>query len=82
MSPIMLYIFGTISTLIMVFGMEGRGTWSRNIAILGGNLWFISVVVAFWILGIRNGFIYLLGTFIFAYILQRILRPFLNPHGH
>ena len=78
----MIYLFGAVSTLIMVFGMEGRGTWSRSIAIIGGVFWAISVVWGFFHFSLFWGFGFLLGTLLFGAILQRILRPLLNPHGH
>jgi hypothetical protein len=78
----MLYVFGAVATFVAMFGSEGRGSWSGKIAMVGGILWLTSNVLAFYQLGFKEGSLFLLGTFIFAAILQKILRPFLNPHGH
>lgn len=78
----MIYLLGAIATFIMVFGMTGRGSWSRKIATVGGLLWLASVIGAFYLLTWQRGVLYLLGTFVLGAILQAILRPLLNPHGH
>jgi hypothetical protein len=77
----MIYLFGAIATFIMVFGMEGRGSWSRNISVVGGLLWVISIALAFYYFSWRGGALFIVGTFVLGAILQKILRPFLNPHG-
>ncbi len=77
----MTYLFATLAVLVTVFGMEGRGTWSRFISIAGGWLWLFVVIYAFYIFMWQKGMLFLLGTFILGAILQRILRPLLNPHG-
>ena len=76
------YLFGVIATLIMVFGMEGRGSWSRNISIVGGILWSLSIIYAFYVFSWQKGLVFLLATFVLGAVLQRILRSLLNPHGH
>ena len=78
----MIYFLGILSVFIAVFGMEGRGSWSHNISVIGGILWLASVVLAFLKFSIGDGFLFLIGTFILGAILQRILRPLLNRHGH
>lgn len=67
---------------LVVVGSEGRGTWSKNIATVGGLLWLTSVIIAFVSLGIKNGVFFLLGSFVLGAILTNILKPLLNPHGH
>jgi hypothetical protein len=70
----MIYLFAAIATFIMVLGMEGRGSSSKNITNVGVLLWIFSIIYVFYI------FI-LIGTLILGAILQKILRPILNPHG-
>lgn len=79
---ILVYIFGAISVFISCFGMEGRGTWSRHIASVGGILWMISVIAGFYFLGLTQGLLFLLGTFVLGAILTKVFRLILNPHGH
>lgn len=78
----MIYLFGALSTFIMVFGMEGRGTWSNGISIVGGLLWLIAIIWGFFHFSVLMGFGFLLGTFVLGAILKRIFKPLLNPHGH
>ena len=78
----MIYLFAIVATFIMIFGMEGRGSWSKIISIVGGLLWFSVIVYAFWLFSWQIGLIFLIGTFVLGALLQRILRPLLNPHGH
>ena len=78
----LVYILGAISTFVMVFGMEGRGNWSKNIAIVGGLMWTASIVFAFYSLPWKSGLLFVFATFVFGVILEMILRPILNPHGH
>jgi hypothetical protein len=68
----MIYLFAAIATFIMVLGMEGRGSSSKNITNVGVLLWIFSIIYVFYIL---------IGTLILGAILQKILRPILNPHG-
>lgn len=70
-----------MATFIMVFGMEGRGSWSKNIASVGGILWLLTVIYAFYIFPWQKGFYFLIGTLIVGAILQKILRPIINPRG-
>lgn len=78
----MIIASGIISMFVLVFGAEGRGDWSRNIAIVGGLLWLGSVVWGFYTYGVKGGIIYLVGTFVWGAILTAILKPLVNPHGH
>lgn len=77
----MIYLLGIITTFIMVFGMEGRGVWSRNISIIGGWLWFASVIFAFYSTDWKTGILFVLSTFILGAILKEIFKPLLNPKG-
>jgi len=77
----MIYVFGIIAMLVVTFGSEGRGSWSKNIEIIGGLLWLASVIWAFFDLGLKGGFLFLIGTFVVGAILQAIFRPILNPRG-
>ena len=78
----LIYIFGAISTFVVVFGTEGRGQRSRIVSIFGGLLWLLLVIYAFYSLSWQKGTIFLIGTFILGAILQSILRPLLNPNRH
>ena len=77
----MIYIFGIISTIIMVVGMAGRGSSSNKITLVGGWLWLCSVVTAFILLGFKNGLFFLIGSLVLAALLVNLLKPILNPHG-
>lgn len=74
-----IYAAAILGTFIMLFGMEGRGEWSSNIAILGGWIWIGTIVWGF--ISLRHGLLLVIGTLVFGAILQRILRPIMNPHG-
>lgn len=77
-----LYILDAISVIIASFGMEGRGTWSRNIATIGGILWFVSVIAGFYYLGLTHGLYLLVGTFVLGAVLTKVFKLILNPRGH
>jgi len=78
----MIYILGLVTTFVTVFGMEGRGSWSRIISNIGGILWLATIIYAFYIFSWWQGIFFLLGTFVLGAILQKVLRPILNAHGH
>jgi len=78
----MVIAVGIISMIVLVVGMEGRGTWSRNISYIGGVLWLGSVIWGFFHYGLKGGIIYLIGTLVWGAILSFILKPVLSPHGH
>jgi predicted PurR-regulated permease PerM len=65
----------------MVLGMEGRGSSSKNITNVGVLLWIFSIIYVFYIFTWQKGILFLIGTLILGAILQKILRPILNPHG-
>lgn len=77
----MIIASGVISIFILVFGMEGRGDWSRTISWFGGVLWVGSVIWGFLHYGVKGGIAYLIGTIAWGAVLSLILKPILNPHG-
>jgi len=75
------YIFGVLATFIMVFGIEGNGYFRRTIGSISGLAWIATVVYMFYKLPVKDGAMYLFGTLFLAAVLQKILHPFLHPHG-
>lgn len=75
--PILLFeMLGIIGIFLTVWSTNTRGEWSQNIGIIGGLLWLPSVVIIFIRLGIENGVIYLIATFIVGNIIQKILQKY------
>lgn len=78
----MIYLFAAVATFVTIFGMEGRGVWSRNISVVGGLLWLFVIIYGFYFFPWQKSTSILLGTFVFGAISQGILRGLLNPRGH
>ncbi len=66
-------IIGILGVFFSTWGSQTRGVWSRKISTVGGLLWLSGVICAFVVFSLAHAFLYLLGTFITAALMQRVL---------
>lgn len=69
----LLIALGIIGIFLGVWGTQTRGDWSRNIGIIGGLIWFFSIIWGFIQLGFKNGFVFIFATLIIGAVLSKIL---------
>ena len=67
---IYLIVLSLAGTVMVVWGSQTRGTWSQNIAIVGGIVWLLSVVLSFLQKGIVSGLVFTFATFALGAILS------------
>ncbi len=72
------YIFGIFSVFITAFGLEGKGTWSKNISLVGSWLWIFSIIYVFSVLSWQAGILFIIGTLILTSIFRTLLTPFMH----
>jgi len=69
---ILSYVILTIAMALTVWGSQTRGTWSQNIAIIGGWCWLITLIVMFFLFGIKDCLIATFISFVIGAIFTRI----------
>jgi len=68
-----LILLGFTGTFLGVWGTQTRGSWSRNIGIIGGLIWLLSLTWVVLSYGLLKGLFFTAQTFILGAILSNIL---------
>ncbi len=69
---IILYIFLFIGAIMSTWGAQTRGSWSQKISIVGGMVWFLTLIYLFFIFGFKNGLIALFTSLVIANVCQKL----------
>jgi hypothetical protein len=64
--------------LLATFGIASRGSWSIQIASIGGIIWLAALVLVFWFVGWKLGVLTALGTFVLGNVSERVFRRVLR----
>lgn len=66
------YVFLILGTCLAFWGMQTRGEWSKNISVIGGLVWIVSLIYIFLNKGAKNGLLAILASFVVGAICQRV----------
>ncbi len=66
------YIFLIIGVCLSIWGSQTRGSWSQNIAIVGGLIWLCLLIFMFYSFGIKVGFVALFVSIVVGAICENI----------
>lgn len=65
-------IIFTLSGLMLGYGDNTRGTYSKLISNVAGFLWLIGIIIAFWLEGLTFGIVAILSSFVIAAVAMNI----------